>query len=131
VAPSPLYYDDLLQVFESWRSGEPKALIVLKVGVPQVDADRCVLAVMHYSSMYLPNNGTLEKLFIGAVSPSSTVVVRKFIQAVPVKTRYDEARRGYVVDYYEPQEFLVMVHCVRGNTTVFKFGRNIEVYPRN
>jgi len=127
----PVYYDDLLRVFESWRSGEPKALIILDIRVPQVDADRCVLAVMRYPSMYLPNNGTLEKLFIGAVSPGSTVVVRKFIPAVPVKMRYDEARRSHVVDYYEPQEFLVMVHCVKSDTTVFKFGRNIEVYPRN
>jgi len=127
----PVYYDDLLQVFESWRSGEPRALIVLDIRVPQVDADRCVLTVLRYPSMYLPNNGTLERLYRGVVPPGSTVAVRKFIPAIPVKMRYDEARGSYVVDYYEPQEFLVMVHCVKDNTTVFKFGRNVEVYPRN
>jgi len=125
------YSDDLQQVFESWRSGEAKALISLDIKVPQVDADKCMLAVMRYPSMYLPNNGTLEELYIGPASPGSIVTVKKFIPAIPVKTRYDEARGSYIVEYYEPQEFIVMINCVRGNTTVFEFGRNIEVYPRN
>lgn len=127
----PLYYDYMLEVFESWRSGESKTLIVLDINVPRVDADKCVLAVMRHPSIYLPSNGTLERLYRGVVSPGSTVTVRKFIPAIPVKTRYDETRKSYIVEYYEPQEFLVMVHCVKGNTTVFKLGRNIEVYPRN
>lgn len=127
----PVYYNDLLQVFESWRSGEPKVLIVLDIRVPQIDADKCVLAVMRYPSMFLPNNDTLENLFMGTVSPGSIVTVRKFIPAIPVKMRYDEAKKSYVVDYYDPQEFIVTAICVKGNTTVFKFGRNIEICPRN
>jgi len=125
------YSDDLQQVFESWRSGEAKALITLDIKVPRVDADECILEVARYPSMYLPNNGTLEELYIGPASPGSIVNVKKFIPAIPVKTRYDEARGSYIVEYYEPQEFLVIVGCFKGNTTVFEFGRNIEVYPRN
>ncbi len=129
--PSTVYRDELTVVFESWRSGRPVVLVKLNVIVPKIDADECFVAIHRFPTMYAPTGDRTERLFAEVVTPGTTVSVSKFIPGIPVKTHLDEKTNQYVIDYYEPQEFIIITHCVKGNTTVFKFSRIVEVYPRN
>jgi hypothetical protein len=123
-----LYRDEISVLVNSWLNNNPQVLVKLKVKLPSVDADMCFVAVHRFETPYVPVN---ERLFAGMVAPGVEVEVKKLIPAIPVKLRYDERTKQYVVEYYEPQQFFILVHCVKGNTTVFKYGRVYEVFPRS
>jgi len=123
-----LYRDEISVLVNSWLNNNPQVLVKLKVKLPSVDADMCFVAVHRFETPYVPVN---ERLFAGIVVPGVEVEVKKLIPAIPVKLRYDERTKQYVVEYYEPQQFFILVHCVKGNTTVFKYGRVYEVFPRS
>jgi hypothetical protein len=123
-----LYRDEISVLVNSWLNNNPQVLVKLKVKLPSVDADVCFVAVHRFETPYVPVN---ERLFAGIVAPGVEVEVKKLIPAIPVKLRYDERTKQYVVEYYEPQQFFILVHCVKGDTTVFKYGRVYEVFPRS
>jgi hypothetical protein len=123
-----LYRDEISVLVNSWFNNNPQMLVKLKVKLPSVDAYMCFVAVHRSATPYVPIN---ERLFAGTVAPGVEVEVKKLIPAIPVKLRYDERIKQYVVEYYEPQQFFILVHCVKGDTTVFKYSRIYEVFPRS
>jgi hypothetical protein len=123
-----LHRDEISVLVNSWLNNKPQVLVKLEIKLPRLDADRCFVAIHRFGTLYTPIN---ERLFAGLVAPGGEVEVKKFIPAIPVKLHYDENTRQYTVEYYEPQEFLILVHCLKGNTTVFKYGRVYEVFPRS
>ncbi len=119
---------DELVVWAGWRSGKPVVLVKLNVFLHGVDADKFFVAVYRFPAMYVPAGGLVSAQ---VVPPKATVTLMEFVPGIPVKVRFDEASRQYIVDYYEPQEYLVIAHCTRGGKTVFRVGRTVEVYPRS
>jgi len=104
----------------------------LDILVPRVDADRCFVAVHRFPTQMNPTErGLPEPLYFGLTSPGVVVSVKKYVQAIPVKLRYDDTSRSYFIEYYEPQEFGVVVHCTKGRITTAKFSKIVEVYPRS
>ncbi len=124
--------DELERLYKSWIEGKPLVLVRLDTKIPEVDADECLVVVGRFPTKLNPSpNGRLEYLYIEFVSPGSVVTVKKYIPAIPIKLKYDEEYRSYIVEYYEPQEFFLIIHCTKGNETVLNFGRIIEVYPKS
>lgn len=124
--------DELERLYKSWIEGNPLVLVRLDVKIPKVDADECLVVVARFPTPLAPTEyGRLEYLYTGSVSPDSTITVKKYIPAIPVKLKYDEVSRSYTVKYYEPQEFILIVNCVKGKEEVLVFNRGISVYPKS
>ena len=125
-------YLEALVLFTYWMTNQPAMLIKLLIRLPDVSADLCFVMVRRFPTPYNPTRGGLTELvYQGVVTPGVTIEVNNVLFAYVAKYRYDEVRGRLLVDYYEPQEYVVMVTCMRGGNAVFKWGKVIEVYPRS
>ena len=122
--------DEVQLLFRSWIEGKQLMIIKLRVHVPQVDADKCFVAIHRFPTSINPTkDGYTERVYAGFVAPGATVVASKLLSAVPAKLAYDESIGAYRVAYYDPQEFMVIVHCVGNGKTTYKWARIVEVFP--
>jgi hypothetical protein len=107
-------------------------LIKLLIRLPDVSADLCFVMVRRFPTPYNPTRGGLTELvYQGVITPGVTIEVNNVLFAYVAKYRYDEVRGRLLVDYYEPQEYVVMVTCMREGNAVLKWGKVVEVYPRS
>ncbi len=124
--------DEISVLFGSWLGEKPRMLVRLEIRLPQVDADRCAVIVKRFPTMYNPTeNGYTELLYKGVHSPGTIVEVKNTLFAYVARYRLDPRTNELVIDYYEPQEYAVFVNCVRGNATIFKWVKVVEVFPRS
>jgi hypothetical protein len=126
------YSAEISTLLSSWIEGNPRMLVKLEIRLPQVNADRCAVSVKRFPTMYNPTkDGYVELVYIGLHPPGSTVEVKNTLFAYVARYKTDPRTNELAIDYYEPQEYLVFVNCVRGNGTAFKWVRIVEVFPRN
>ena len=124
--------DEISTLFNSWLEGKPRMLVKLEITLPQVDADRCVVIIKRFPTAYNPTeDGYTESIYEGVHTPGATLVAKNTLFAHVVKYRLDPRTNEYVVDYYEPQEYVIFVNCVKDNTTVFEWAKIVEVFPRS
>mgnify|MGYP001772546726 CR=1 FL=1 len=122
------YQDDLTVVFNSWSSGEPKIMVKLEIHLPQANTDFCGVVVRRLPSPKRPTRtGFSEEVYLGKHKPGETIVVKQLLTAIVAKARSDGGE--YKVEYYEPVEYFIVVACVKGNRTVYRYGKVHEVYP--
>lgn len=123
---------EALVLFTSWMTNQPAMLIKLLIRLPDVSADLCFVMVRRFPAPYNPTRGGLtELIYQGVITPGVTIEVNNVLFAYIAKYRYDEMWGKLLVDYYEPQEYVVMVTCMRGGNAVLKWGKVVEVYPRS
>jgi hypothetical protein len=119
-------------LFNSWLGNEPKMLIKLSIGLPNVNADLCFVIVRRFPTPYNPTkDGLTELIYQGIHEPGTTIEVKNMLFAYVARYKYDEETGKSLVDYYEPQEYVIMVVCGKDDNTVFKWGRIVEVYPKS
>lgn len=120
--------DEAYILFQEWLKGKELMLVKLFVHVPRLDADKCFVAVHRLSAPYNPvKNGLTERLYAGMVKPGTIVEVKSILSAIPAKLSQNP--EGTHVDYYEPQQYIVLVSCIKGGRQVYKWFKVVEVYP--
>jgi len=126
------FSDEVQVVLSSWLQGRPRVLVRLDIELPNVDAERCLVLVRRFPTMYNPTkDGYTELIYRGLHPPGAAVEVKNTLFAYVAKYRLDPRTNEYVIDYYEPQEYAIFVNCVRGDAAVFKWARIVEVFPRS
>jgi len=126
------FSDEIQVIVSSWFEGRSRMLVKLEIRLPQVEADRCAVMVRRFPTMYNPTKeGYTELIYRGLHQPGATVEVKNTLFAYVAKYGLDPRTNEYVVEYYEPQEYAIFVNCARGNATVFKWARIVEVFPRS
>ncbi|MEO3993759.1 MAG: hypothetical protein QN229_05615 [Desulfurococcaceae archaeon TW002] len=106
----------------------PKIMIKLEIHIPPVNAELCRVIVRRLPSLYRPTKtGFSEEVYSGTHRPGETITAKQLLTAIVAKTRIEGGE--YKVEYYEPAEYFVVVACIRGNKTEFKYVRTHEVYP--
>jgi len=120
--------DEVNTTIKNWFAGNPQLLLKLTIEVPNIEADKCFVAVHRFPSQYVPSH---ERLYVGFTVPGKVIEVEKYLPAIPVKLSFDQVKKQYRVEYYEPQEFFILVHCFRNNMTVLQYGKFHEIYPKS
>ncbi|BEP16741.1 hypothetical protein PYJP_00930 [Pyrofollis japonicus] len=129
---SVLASDEAQVIINNWLKGKPKMLVKLEIDLPSINADKCIVHVRRFPSIYNPTkDGYTEPIYTGTHKPGSRVIVSKILNAYVTKYTLDKKTNELRVGYYEPQEFLVLVNCLKNGKQVYKWGKIVEVYPKS
>jgi hypothetical protein len=87
--------------------------VKLHIHVPKVNSQYCTVAVYRFPSMLNPTKeNRLEIVKIEKTFPGSSITIDSYIKnALPVSYKYDEQKGTYLVNYREPQQYLVQLKC--------------------
>jgi hypothetical protein len=123
--------DELQILIDNWLKGKPRMIVKLEISLPKVDADKCIVHVRRFPTMYNPTkDGYTEPVYTGVHKPGAKVTVGRILNAYVAKYEADERTGQLRVGYYEPQEFLVLVGCVKDGRQVYSWARIVEVRPK-
>jgi hypothetical protein len=105
--------DDIHILFENYIQGKESALVKLHIHIPKVNSQYCAIAVYRFPSMFNPTKeNKLTLIKIDKTFPGNSITVNSYIKnALPVSYKYNKKEGTYIVNYREPQQYLVQIKC--------------------